>query len=192
MMKDLNKGNILYEVVNENDEIIGLAERDKILREDLLRRIIHVWFFTPKGELIFQHRAPGQRMFPDLLDATVGGKVERGESFEETALKETEEETGLVLRIEDLIPVAKFRIDFMDETSNFRNSIFTQQYIYCYRGDVKDLRIEEEKILGFEAIPIDKLFNLTEEEKKRFIMPALSSPEFLILINKIRILLANA
>ena len=72
IMADSRKLNI----VDENDQIIGEDTRENIHRKGLLHREIHVWFYTPKSEIVFQHRAKNKDTFPDLLDATVGGHVE--------------------------------------------------------------------------------------------------------------------
>ncbi|MBU0636967.1 NUDIX domain-containing protein [Patescibacteria group bacterium] len=51
--------------------------------------------YTPKGEIIFQHREKDKDTYPDLLDATVGGHVEIGSDYENSAFQELEEETGI-------------------------------------------------------------------------------------------------
>lgn len=185
----MNQTNNLQEVVNENDEIIGLEEKKKVLAEGLLRRVTHVWFFTPKGELIFQHRAKDKDIFPDLLDITVGGKVEPGDSYEYTAVKEMEEETGVKAKAENLILIDKFRFDFVDPKTNIRNNIFAKQFLYRYKGKLEDLVPEEGKIQGFVAYPIEKFSNLTEEDQKLFIMEFINSEPFRVTIDKIKSLL---
>src|SRR3990167_4461167 len=97
-MKDDRKLNI----VGEDGEVIGEATREDIHKQGLLHREIHVWFFTPKDEIIFQHRAKDKDTYPDLLDATVGGHVEIGSDYEDSALKEMEEETGIKANKNDL------------------------------------------------------------------------------------------
>lgn len=83
------------EVINENDEVIGLESRKVIHQKGLLHREIHILFMTPNREIIFQHRAKDKDTYPDKLDATVGGHVEPGISYEDTAIKECKEETGV-------------------------------------------------------------------------------------------------
>ena len=63
----------MLEVVNEQDIVIGLESRSMIHQKGLLHREIHIWFITPEGEIIFQHRAKTKDTYPDKLDATVGG-----------------------------------------------------------------------------------------------------------------------
>src|ERR1035437_3863166 len=98
--KKENKG--LLDIINENDVVIGQDTRENVHKKGLLHREIHVWFITPDGQMIFQHRAKDKDTYPDLLDATVGGHVEPGATYEETAIKEMEEETGLKAEKEDL------------------------------------------------------------------------------------------
>ena len=58
-------------------------------KKGLLHPEIHVWFYTPDKEIIFQHRAKNKDTYPDLLDATVGGHVDIGEYVDKAALRET-------------------------------------------------------------------------------------------------------
>jgi len=175
----------ILNIVNENDEIVDEATRTEIHQNGLLHRETHVWFYTPKGEIIFQHRAKDKDTYPDLLDATVGGHVEIGQTYEETAVKETEEETGVTLSIKDLLPLKKIKRRSEDLVTNTINNAFKMEYAYLYKGDIKDLRIEVGKILSFEAVPIEKLGHLTEEEGKRFV-PLLLESEFQGIFKEIR------
>src|SRR3989338_7476616 len=139
----LKKKNTLFEVVNDNDEVIGLEENAKILKEGLLRRIVYVWFFTPAGEIIFQHRSKTKAIYPDLLDATVGGKVEPGTTYEESGIMEVEEETGLLVEKEKLIPIKKVKRNQVDDSTKLIDRCFSMNYAYLYSGDIKDLKAEE-------------------------------------------------
>ncbi len=126
-------------------------------------------FNTPKGEIIFQRRGKNKDTYPGLLDATVGGHVEIGETYESTALAEIKEETGLVLKLNDLNFVKFFHHKSHDEgTGNINNKI-QAIFTYLYRGRIEDLQTEKGDATGFEAWPIEKLLNISEEEKKKFI-----------------------
>lgn len=156
-------------IVSEDDKIIAPETRKRIHEEGLLHREIHVYFVTPTKEIIFQHRAKDKDTFPDLLDATVGGHVEIGQTYEETAIKETEEETGIKIDKSDLIFIDKIKNYLKDDATGKINYAFQSKYLYIYRGDVKDLKIEEGSALGFEAWSIDELSNLDEKDKNKFI-----------------------
>src|SRR3989344_8976137 len=132
----------ILNIVNENDEIVGVAAREEIHKSGLPHREVHVWFYTPNGEVIFQHRAKDKDTFPDLLDATVGGHVEIGDSYEQAAVKETKEETGIEIKVSDLILINKIKKYSEDKSADKINNVFNSRYAYIYRGDVKDLKIE--------------------------------------------------
>lgn len=159
----------LLEVVDENDKALCLETREKIHKEGLLHREIHIWFITPKGEIIFQHRAKDKDTYPDKLDATVGGHVEAKMSYEETAIKECKEETGVDINLDKLFFLAKIQSKSYDTVTKITNNAIHNEYAYLYEGEISDLRVEEGKAIGFEAWKIDDLPNLSETDKNKFI-----------------------
>ncbi len=114
--------NEMLEVVDNNDSVIGLENRVKIHKEGLLHREIHIWFFTSNAEIIFQHRAKDKDTYPNKLDATVGGHVEPNMSYEETAVKECKEETGVNIDIDNLIFLKKICRRMMDTNTGLINN----------------------------------------------------------------------
>ena len=146
-----------------------LKTREKIHKEGLLHREIHIWFLTPKAEIVFQHRAKDKDTYPDKLDATVGGHVEPKMSYEETAVKECKEETGIDIDLEKLVFLRKMRKKSFDEATGLTNNTIRSQYAYLYDGSISDLEIEDGKAEGFEAWKIDDLSHLSETDKNKFI-----------------------
>jgi isopentenyldiphosphate isomerase len=177
--------NDLLDIVDENDSVIGPDTRENVHKKGLLHREIHIWFITPDGDMIFQHRAKDKDTYPDLLDATVGGHVDLGMSYEDTAIKEMKEETGIAATIGDLHLIKKLRTHSIDSVTGKINDVFRVQYGYVYKGNIFDLKIEAGKAVGFVAWPIEKIFSLTEEDKKLFI-PLNYSKEFLDLFKDLQ------
>ena len=157
------------EIINENDEVIGLETREKIHKDGLLHREIHIWFLTPKAEIVFQHRAKDKDTYPDKLDATVGGHVEPKMSYKETAVKECKEETGIDIDLGKLVFLRKMRKKSFDEATGLTNNTIRSQYAYLYDGRVEDLQVEDGKAQGFEAWKINDLSHLSETDKNKFI-----------------------
>jgi isopentenyldiphosphate isomerase len=180
-MADSRKLNI----VDEEGKIIGTDTRENIHKKGLLHREIHVWFYTPNGELIFQHRAKDKDTYPDLLDVTVGGHVEIGDDYEDAMVKEVLEETGLSFDINEFQFLQRIKYKYFDPVTKMTNYAIAVDYAIKYIGDVKDLKIEKGKSLGFESWSFDKVFNLAPKEKIHFI-PALLEDEFLSLYKKIQ------
>ena len=177
----------MLEIVDDNDNVIGLETRVKIHQEGLLHREIHIWFLTTNGEIIFQHRAKNKDTYPDQLDATVGGHVELRMSYEDTAVKECKEETGIDINPNKIVFLAKMKKKSFDEVTGMTNNTIRAQYAYLYNGRISDLQIENGESSGFEAWKID-LPNLSMEDRNRFIDIILGE-DMLNLFNKARELL---
>lgn len=159
----------ILNVVDKEGNVLREATRQEIHEKGLLHAEIHVWFVTPDGKIFFQHRSKDKDTFPDLLDATVGGHVEIGDTYDATALKEAGEETGITPKPENLIFLHTTITNHHDEVTGMTNHARRNVYAYRYDGKVEDLRVEEGKSLGFEAWSIDQLFKLSDEDRKKFI-----------------------
>lgn len=176
-------------IVDEDGKIISKDTRENIHKKGLLHREVHVWFYTSTGEIIFQLRGKDKDTFPNLLDATVGGHVELGEGFEDAAIKEMLEETGVKASINDLHLIDKIRKKAKDPVTGMTNNALRTIYAYRYEDKVDNLSVEGEKGQGFEAWSIAKLVEgLPEDESKRFI-PSMLGNEYLTLYQKIKKLL---
>ena len=175
----------MLNVVNEEDEVIGEETREKVHQDGLLHREIHIFFITPQKEIILQHRAKDKDTYPDLLDATVGGHVEIGDDYISTAVKEAKEETGFDIDKEKLVLLKKMRKETFDNVTGLTNNTIRSQYGYLYEGNIDDLEVEEGKAIGFEAWNIDKLKNLTDQEKERLI-PVLLEEEYMNLFEDLK------
>lgn len=173
----------LLEVVDENDNIIGLETRAKIHKEGLLHREIHVSFFNPNGEIIFQRRSLTKDTYPGKLDTAVGGHVEPNMSYEQTAIKESKEETGIDIKPEELVFLSKSKNPFFDNATNVIHNAIDSEYAYLYRGRIEDLKVEKGEAEGFETWKIADLCSLSEVDKINF-KPSLLTKEMLDLFDK--------
>jgi isopentenyl-diphosphate Delta-isomerase len=156
-------------ILDEQGNIIGEEYRDVIHQKGLLHGEVHVWCLTPDNELIFQHRAKDKDTYPDLLDATAGGHVDLGETYEESAIKELLEETGLSATQDELIFLSTEVHKSFDEVTKMTNHPRRNVYLLKRKVRIADLVIENGKALGFESWSLEKLFSLDESEKERFI-----------------------
>ena len=173
------------EIVDENGKVTGKEKRSIIHKKGLLHMESHVWFYTRKGEIIFQLRSKDKDIFPDLLAATVGGHVEIGMDYLKTALKETEEETGVKIAQSDLTFIAEVRGQSHDSVTENTNNVKRAVYAYRFLGSLEDLCPEKDKICRFEAWDIDRVLNLSEAEKKLFI-PSMYGEKSLAIYRKIK------
>ncbi|MFA6588307.1 MAG: NUDIX domain-containing protein [Patescibacteria group bacterium] len=171
-------------IIDETGKIVGEDSRTNVHDKGLLHQEIHVWFFTSDGKIIFQHRAKDKDTFPNLLDASVGGHVEKGEKYIDTALKEIKEETGLRVTSDKLRYIKTQRSTSYDPVTSRTNNVLRAVFAYRYDGLIESLMIEQGKGIGFEAWPLKTILNISSEEKKRFI-PTIFNPDIIDVFHKI-------
>ncbi len=172
-------------VLDKDGNIVGEEYRDVIHQKGLLHGEVHVWCVTPDNILIFQHRAKDKDTYPDLLDATAGGHVDLKETYEESALKELAEETGIHAKISELVFLSTEIHKSFDAITGMTNHPSRNVYLLNRKVNVSELIIEERKAIGFEAWSFDELADLSDSEKKRFI-PTILNESGLAIIEKIK------
>ena len=62
--------------------------------QDQPARTVGALFIRPDGKVLLGLRAPSKKAWPDHWD-TIGGRVEDGESLDETLIREVQEEVGV-------------------------------------------------------------------------------------------------
>ncbi|MFI5755900.1 NUDIX hydrolase [Streptomyces sp. NPDC051569] len=85
----------ILDVVDENDHVIGQAPRGEIYAKGLLHRCVFVLARDAEDRIFVHRRTPVKLVFPSLYDMFVGGVVGAGESYDDAALREAEEELGV-------------------------------------------------------------------------------------------------
>jgi len=84
------------DLVNENDEVIGKKLRSEIYAEGLTNfRVVNVFLVNSEGKLWIPRRTAKKRFFPSCLDASMGGHVGSGETYDEGFKRELIEELNI-------------------------------------------------------------------------------------------------
>lgn len=83
------------DVVDEQDRVIGVAERARVRRENLRHRASYILVLDEAGLVLVQRRTLGKDFCPGMLDACAGGVVTAGERMEPSARRELAEELGI-------------------------------------------------------------------------------------------------
>lgn len=86
-------------VVNEKDEVIGAFPLFEAIKQNMIRRVVWIYVFDHDGRVLIQQRSPSV-IDPMKLDVSVGGHVDKDESYESTAVMEMQEELGI--KIDDV------------------------------------------------------------------------------------------
>ena len=88
----------IFDVVNEQDEVVGQALRREVHARGLWHRAVHVLVFNRKGEIFLQKRSLKKDNHPGVWDSSTSGHVDSGEDYDTAAVRELREEIGLELK----------------------------------------------------------------------------------------------
>ncbi len=88
----------LLDVVDADDNVIGVRTRGEIHARGLMHRAVHILVFNSRGELFLQKRSMAKDEQPGKWDSSAAGHVDSGENYPDCARREIEEELGIVAR----------------------------------------------------------------------------------------------
>lgn len=90
----------LFVVVDEKDQILGFRTRYDCHHDPhLIHRVAGVVIFDAKSRILLQKRSLNKDLNPGLWTISAAGHVMKGESYEEAARREMNEEIGISLPI---------------------------------------------------------------------------------------------
>jgi 16S rRNA (adenine1518-N6/adenine1519-N6)-dimethyltransferase len=111
-------------VVDKNDRILRYARRSDVHGNNLRHRAVHILIFDQAGDVYLQQRSRWKDRHPLQWDSSAAGHVAAGESYDETARRELEEELGINVPLEKILTLPA--------------SVRTEQEFVClYRGTIR-------------------------------------------------------
>ena len=85
----------IIDIVDEHDQVIGTSPRGEAYAKGLRHRTSFILARDAEDRIFVHRRTARKLVFPSLYDMFVGGVVGAGESYDEAALREAEEELGV-------------------------------------------------------------------------------------------------
>jgi len=156
----------ILEIVDSDDQVTGAATRAEIHRKGLMHRAVHIFVFNSVGEIYVQRRSASKDRHALKLDSSAAGHVDPGETYEQTAARELQEELGITAEIKQVLWVAA-----CEQTDNEHVMLFKVE------TDLKPTPNPEEIQWGGLMAP-GKLSSLMKENQADFV------PAFILLWNE--------
>ena len=140
-------------LVDTKNNASGSAPRHEMRSKGLPHRAAYILVFNSKGEIFVQKRTRSKDIYPGYFDIAAGGVVLAGESYDESASRELEEELG----IKDTLLNSHFTFCHEDGSNLVWGRVYS-----CTYDDEMSLQ-EEEIESGLFMLP-DKVIVLSEKE----------------------------
>jgi isopentenyldiphosphate isomerase len=144
----------LFDVVNEENEVIGSALRKEVHSKGHIHRSVLFFIFDNDGRVFVNQRTENKEFYPGYWSIVFGGHVHSGESYEEAVVRELKEEAGIEEKPE-LMASFKKRFDELDKENVRVYAIVTG----------KRLEIDPEEIKQGEFVTMGELEKKLKKEK---------------------------
>ncbi len=140
-----NESEEQFDVVDDDDRVVGQLARSEVHRRRLQHRAVHVFLFRADGCLLIHKRADNKAEFPSVWTSSCSGHVSAGDDYDATAVRELFEELGVESAVERLKKFAA-----CDDTSRE----FTVLYRCCSDAAVTPDPVE---ITSIRWMSVDKI-----------------------------------
>jgi 8-oxo-dGTP pyrophosphatase MutT (NUDIX family) len=140
-------------IVDAHNNVVGAAPRHEMRTKRLSHRSTYILVFNSPGKLYVQKRTLTKDVFPGFYDVAAGGVVLAGETYEQGAERELEEEMGI-----RGVPLARlFDFYFEDE----HTSVWGCAFSCVYDGEVI---LQEEEVESGAFVPVSDILHRAETE----------------------------
>ena len=137
-------------IVDKENTQVGVVPRREMRSGRLRHRATYILVFNAKG---VQKRTETKDVFPGYYDIAAGGVVLAGESYEEGAVRELEEELG----IRETPLTSLFDFYYEDEYIRLWGRAFSCEYD-------GELVLQEEEVESGVFMKVDEVFRLATKE----------------------------
>ncbi len=138
-------GSELVDVVDDAGRIVAQVTRREMRARRLPHRSCYVFVFNRRGELFVHLRTPTKDVYPSHWDPAIGGVLAAGESVSDGARRESREELGVELELEELFP---FR--WADTATDVHGMVFRAHHDGPFR-------LQPEEVVRGEFLALDEV-----------------------------------
>lgn len=124
--------------------------------------------FNKDTSVLVQRRSQKKDYCPGRLDPTPGGVVAFGETYEENAIREIEEEMGI--QIDGQRNTLKRLFSFPYQDKNVK--VWGEFYECVFRGDIEDLTLQESEVEEVIQMPLQELLEMAKHQPELFMPDA--------------------
>ncbi len=159
--------------VNDKDEVVGAGTKEDAWEKGIPHRIVAIFIFNSRGDLLIQKRSPNVPTSPNLWDKSAGGHVDEGEDYVNAAKRERKEELGIHnLKLKE---VGKFFLREIDEKGRMKN-----RFHMLYKTEYDDqISFDKNDVAEIKWISPDELKKWINKRPEDFVESSLKQMKVL-------------
>ena len=154
---------IPIQIVDEKNNPVGSATKQEAWRDGLIHRVVRISVFDQAGRLLVQKRSFNKELYPGRWDNSAAGHVDNGETYEQAALRELNEELGL--KATDLQKVADYYVEVTDDWRRMKR--FTRYYKITLQDPLPRFKFPKDDVESTEWMELAKVRELVVRHPER-------------------------
>ncbi len=148
-------------LIDEQDNELGLMEKQQAHVAGLLHRAFSVFVFNPKGELLLQQRATDKYHSPGLWTNTCCSHPRENETYLEAAHRRLQEEMGFDCELEP-----KFHFIYKAQLGE---KLFEYELDHVFTGQYDgEIKINKEEVGNFKWISLEELMANMDSNPEKY------------------------
>lgn len=147
----------IFDVCDEQDRVIGQLPRSAVHARRLLHRAVHIFVFNSRGELLLQLRSKEKDEYPLCYTSSASGHLSAGESYEQAAPRELEEELGL----------RNCPLEWLHKFPAGPETSLEHTMLYRTVSDA-EVRVDPHEIVAATFHPVDEISAMLAREPEKF------------------------
>lgn len=149
----MDNGQEIVAVVDEENRETGRITRAEMRARCLIHRATYILVFNSRHQLFVQKRTETKDIYPGFYEIAAGGVVLAGESYEDSALRELQEELGVVA--DDL----NHLFDHFHDDG--KNRVWGRVFSCFHDGP---FRLQEEEVASGEFMDMEEVLAMIKEK----------------------------
>ena len=148
-------------LVDQNDQKLGLMEKQQAHVAGLLHRAFSVFIFNSKGELMIQQRAASKYHSPTLWTNTCCSHPRDNETYEQAAHRRLEEEMGFDCELE-------YKFNFIYK-AHLENDLIEHELDHVFIGTFDDEpKLNPDEVMAYRWVELDDLKKDMEKHPQNY------------------------
>ena len=157
----------MFDVLDDRGNKTGeVLSNDLVHERELWHGVVHVWILNSKNEILLQLRGPKMKLFPNCWDTSVAGHISAGDTKEQAALREIEEEIGVKVDEDDLTELGA-----MSEQLPYKAGGKHKEHVWVFLLrkdlDIASLKLQSNELTEVKWFSAKELEDLLKDSRGR-------------------------
>lgn len=154
------------DIVDKNGNLTGEKEPRSVVHEKgLWHQTVHIYFYrivSNEVEILVHLRSKLKSGHLNCWDTRFGGHLESGQTFKEATKREVLEETGLNMKIDDLL------LGQISTYDGEKNKEVTQVYYYEFNDSLDKISFDDGEVQEVKWMKISEIKRAIESEPEKW------------------------